>query len=182
MKTARWCLLLLAFASIDAPALTIDEAYASIPHRRTPFNPRTADVPSAQRDSLDRLFTLTDQGVLLRVEGMRAQRARDTAALQRVLSGYDALAATLRAEKLAPEVQPARDLIVEALAGQRRYLASRPDGGMQFTRADLNGAPEVRNSSQSLKNAYGLLMKAFPRQLTHNRTAFFDHLCALDFL
>ena len=30
--------------------------------------------------------------------------------------------------------------------------------------------------------AYGFLMKTFPKETPRNRTSFFDHLCALDFL
>jgi hypothetical protein len=173
---------LLALAALEASAFSIEEAYASIPHRRTPFHAASAKASPAHAAQLQRLFTLTDQGVVLRVQGMQAHRNRDRAELARVLAGYEALATTLRTEKFAPELVPARDLIVEAIAGQRRHLASRPEGGLAFAHQQLTSAPEVKNSSRQLHGAYAILMKAFPQQSNHNRTAFFDHLCALDFL
>ena len=173
---------LLALAAVEASAVSIEEAYASIPHRRTPFHAASAKASPAHAAQLQRLFELTDRGVVLRVEGMQAHYNRDRAGLARVLAGYDALAATLRAERFAPELVPARDMIVEALAGQRRHLASRPDGGLAFVRQQLAATPEVKNASHQLHGAYAILMKAFPQQSNHNRTAFFDHLCALDFL
>ena len=40
----------------------------------------------------------------------------------------------------------------------------------------------VRSSSSKLIQAYNHLMQSYPKESPHNRQAFFDHLCALDFL
>jgi len=42
--------------------------------------------------------------------------------------------------------------------------------------------PDVKQASGNLHRAYGLLMNAFPGETARNRTAFFDYLCALDYL
>ena len=103
------CLLFLtatAIAASPAWALTPEEAYAAIPHQRTPFDAGASTLPQAQADSLRRLFALSDEGVVLRVEGMRAQRSRDAAELARVLRDYDALIARLQSQPFAPEIAP----------------------------------------------------------------------------
>ncbi|NIP39793.1 MAG: hypothetical protein GWO07_16190 [Candidatus Dadabacteria bacterium] len=46
-----------------------------------------------------------------------------------------------------------------------------------ITREDL-----VHSSSNKLKRAYSILMKKCPKENGHNRQAFFDDLCALDFI
>ena len=40
----------------------------------------------------------------------------------------------------------------------------------------------VRSSSNQLIQAYDYLMQSYPQESPHNRQAFFDHLCALDFI
>lgn len=175
-------LVLLCLTVLEASALSPEDAYAAIPHKRTTFDAQASKLPRPQVESLERLFALSDQGVILRVEGMRAQRARDRAGLKRVLEQYDALVADLQGQKFMVEVAPARDLVVQALRDQRRFLASRPEGGMQFVRQELTSTPEVTKASQNLYRAYSVLMQAFPGEPARNKTSFYDHLCALDYL
>jgi hypothetical protein len=172
----------LAVAAMPARAMSPEEAYAAIPHARTTFETRSSTLPAAQADSLKRLFALSDQGVILKVEGMRAQRARNAGELKRVLAGYDKLVENLEAQPFTGEVAPARDLIAKALRDHKRYMASRPEGGMQFARNELVSAPDVKRASASLVQAYNLLMQSFPREAERNKAAFFDYLCALDYL
>jgi hypothetical protein len=172
----------LAVAATPASAMSPEEAYAAIPHQRTTFDTRASAASASQAESLQRLFTLSDQGVILKVEGMRAQRARNVAEVKRVLAAYDGLVDNLQRQPFAAEVVPARDLIVKALRDHRRYMASRPEGGMTFVRNELTSAPAVTQASASLQRAYGLLMKAFPGEPARNKAAFYDYLCALDYL
>lgn len=181
MSTAvRSLVLTLGLASQAALALDVAEAYAAIPHRRTPYDAVASPSPAHQKAALAWLFARTDRGVVLRVEGMKAHGSKDAAALQRVVSQYDSLIAELAKEEVVEEVKPARGLIVEAMKKQRRYLSSQPAGQLTFTQ--VGRAPEVSGASQQLQEAYGFLMKTFPQETPRNRASFFDHLCALDFL
>jgi len=182
MRVLACLLIAAAIAAPQARAMSPEEAYAAIPHKRTTFDAGASTLPRAQAESLKRLFALSDEGVVLRVEGMRAQRSRNAAELARVLREYDALIERLQAQPLAPEIAPARDLVVKALQGQKRFIASKPGGGLQFERKELAMTPDVKQASGNLHQAYGLLMKAFPGESARNKTAFFDYLCALDYL
>ena len=178
-----YCLLLLALAAPIAQALDVEGAYAAIPHRRTAFDAPASSAPAPQKANLARLFALTDRGVVLRVEGVQAHGRRDAAGIKRTVAGYETLIADLGKESFSPEVAPARALIVEALQLQQRHLQSRPEGGLVFTvRRDLEATPDVKQASQKLIKAYGILMRTFPGEPQRNKAAFFDHLCALDFL
>ena len=178
---ARHVLLLaLCLAAQAAQALDVAEAYAAIPHRRTQFDAVASTSPAGQKASLVSLFAKTDRGVVLRVEGMRAHGSKDAASLQRVVSQYDSLIAELAKEEVVPEVAPAKSLVVDALKKHRKYLSSQPAGQLTFTQ--VGRVPEVSSASQQLLEAYGILMKTFPKETPRNRTSFFDHLCSLDFL
>jgi hypothetical protein len=177
----RSLLVALCLATQAAGAMDVAEAYAAIPHRRTAYDPAASPSPLEQKSALAWLFARTDRGVVLRVEGMKAHGRKDPATLQRVVSQYDALIGELAKEEvIVPEVAAARSLVVEALKKQRRYLQSQPAGQLAFVQ--LGRVPEVSGASQQLLEAYGLLMKTYPKETPRNRTSFFDHLCALDFL
>jgi hypothetical protein len=168
-------------AAAPATAMTTEEAYAAIPHRRTSFETSASKAPAAQSESLQRLFAYTDRGVVLRVQGMAARRNGDAVETKRVLEAYGALIAELRAARVAPEVAAARDKVVEALELHRSFVASRPPG-FAFARKELASTPEVARASGNLQGAYGMLMRAFPGEIPKHKQSFFDHLCALDFL
>jgi hypothetical protein len=176
----RPALLALCVIAQAAQALDVAEAYAAIPHRRTAYDEATSPSPAPQKAALAWLFARTDRGVVLRVEGMKAHGSKDAATLKRVVSQYDALIGELAKEEVVDEVKPARNLVVEALKKQKRYLSSQPAGQLTFTQ--IGRVPDVSGASSQLLEAYGILMKTFPKETARNRTSFFDHLCALDFL
>jgi hypothetical protein len=185
--------LLVAFAfpqgvalAVDAPPIpTVAEvanAYAAIPHQRTQFDASSSTAAANQKAALARLFAYTDRGVVLRVQGMKAHGAKDAAGLKRAMAGYDALIADLKREQFAGEVAQAQDLIIEALQLHQRHLRSRPEGGLVFAGQQISTVPEVKTASGKLLKAYDILMRAYPGETKRNKAAFYDHLCALDFL
>ena len=181
-RFASVLLLLVGLLAADAFALTPDEAYAAIPHRRIAFDPAASTLSKPQAEALKRLFALSDQGVVLRVEGMRAVRAGNGAGAARVLAQYDTLLVSLRALPVAPEIAGVRNLVAEAVDDQRRFLAGKRAETYGFASRELASAPDVRQASEKLKRAYDMLLKAFPNEQRRNKDAFFDHLCALDYL
>ena len=99
--------------------------------------------------------------------------------LERYRARMDALEARLRTLACPRSVIEARDLVLAALADQRAYFESwqREKEG----RASRNEAL-VQSSHSRLVQAYNVLMSRFPQEGAGNRDAFFDHLCALDFI
>ncbi|MBI1216736.1 MAG: hypothetical protein GC185_13080 [Alphaproteobacteria bacterium] len=168
------CCLLLAAPAARADdsirqSMTVSQAYSAIPHQKTRFDPATATMP--ERELLDVFFGLTDLAVAERVIEQRAITGG-----QAYVDNYDAILAKLAALDVPPKMQKAYDLITQAVREQREYLA-RVRGGEKFNA----NAPLVESSHQKLVAAYGILMQAYPNEDAHNKQAFFDHLCALDF-
>lgn len=169
---------------LEAPArLTVAEAYAAIPHRRIPFDPGAARMPVGEAVFLARLFALTDQAVAARVQALRDGR-RDAAALD--LHAVRARRITAELEGLEPPagLGEVRDLVRDAIRAQGRYFAEWRRAGATFPHrpgARIREHVAVRDSSRMLRRAYGRLVDRYGNG-TPNRNAFFDHLCALDFL
>lgn len=180
MKRFALCALaLFLFAAPQAQAeseirqaMTVDEAYAAIPHKKTRFDAAAATMGMAERQLLDIFFGLTDLAVAERVSAMIA--IRDGKAYS---GNYDAILARLAALDVPEKLKRAHDLVTQAVREQRQYL-----GLMAAGEAFSRGAPLVHSSHQKLVAAYSELMRLYPQEGAHNRTAFFDHLCALDFI
>ena len=194
MRTMHIQISILLFATLafaHGPALAVETAptsadvaaaYAAIPHQRTQFDASSSTAPTNQKADLARLFAYTDRGIVLRVRGMQAQGAKDAAEVRRVGAGYEDLIAGLRKEKFSSEIAPAQALILDALHLHQRHLQSRPEGGLVFVRQQISTVPEVKEAHGKLVRAYDILMRAFPGETQRNKTSFYDHLCALDFL
>ena len=172
-RLIRAALALGALALVALPAraaMTIDEAYASANHRRTPFEASGSALPADASAALSRFFALTDQGVVLRIESMRGAS---------VAPRYAALIAALRAEPFPPSIAAARDEVVAALLLHQRVDEA---GSARGARASLPKVPDISTASGKLHSAYGMLMRAYPAATGRQKQAFFDHLCALDYL
>jgi len=168
------CLLLALPAAADEirQSMTVDQAYHAIPHQRTRFDPSPAAMVANEKQFLDSFFGLTDLAVAERV-GLQMAIARGAAARD----NYDAILARLAALTAPAKLAKARQLVSEAVKEQREYLRHLRAGAT----FDAN-APLVQSSHDKLIAAYGELMRIYPSENAHNKKAFFDHLCALDFI
>lgn len=148
-----WALVALLLLARSAAATSVDEAYAAIPHRRTVFDRRAATMSTAEADGLERLFTLVDRAIVARV----------------TKSGQETVLADLRALDLPARLRHVQALVTEAVVAERAYVVEGQDSAVQ-------------TASARLHQAYAELMRLFPGEGAHNRDAFYDYLCALDFL
>jgi len=183
MKLAVFLIMLVgSIHSLESRAMTIEEAYASIPHKRTVFDLGASRLPRAQAEGLAQLFALTDRGIMRRVEAMRAFRAGQLNEFRAAMDGYQALVGALRTQEGPAELKPVQDLVLQAVQDHQRFFEARFKASNNLATRDLGYTPEVHNASQKLLAAYRLLMKMFPNEPPVNKAAFFDYLCALDFL
>jgi sugar-specific transcriptional regulator TrmB len=172
----------IACSSFTAHAMTVEEAYAAIPHKRTVFAGNVSKLSTTQIDHLKRLFASSDQGVVLRVEGLRALRSADAAALRKTIGDYRVLASAVASLTVSAEIKHAQDLIAQAIADHQRFFEMKLRDSETLAKRDIAFTADINQASQKLHRAYDVLMKAFPNEPASNKTAFYDYLCALDFL
>jgi hypothetical protein len=173
----------LAAAALEV-SLSVEEAYAAIPHRRTPFEFEEARLSPADRTYLEGAFALIDEGIRLRVATWRDLDARPAAGAVAV-ARLDALIEAFEALAPPAELEPYQRLVAKALSEQRGFFEEWAQAGEHFDyreRKPLGAHPRVRAASSALKGAYGILMRRYPRESARNRQAFFDYHCALDFI
>ena len=158
--------------------LSVSDAYQAIPHARTPFDAALAQMTDAEREYLNQLFWITDLGVTQRVQTqMWLQSAGRSGAHH---DNYPILLAQLDMLDVPDSLRDVHQLITAAITLQQRYLEQwdRAGVGAHFDASDAL----VRQSHGKLIKAYQVLMGRFDTEQAHNQRAFYDHLCALDFI
>jgi len=168
-------LVVLAAATMSAqahaaPAMTVDEAYRAIPHQRTVFNVANTKMNSADAEYLRRLFLWIDQAIVAKVTAMIGTSADQ--AYTTVWSMQSSLTAPRKFEALQATV-------ASSIRHEYQYLKQRQAAGVKtFDAAN----PHVQAASQGAQQAYAALMSLYQSETDHNKQAFYDYLCALDFL
>ncbi|MEM7225196.1 MAG: hypothetical protein AAF495_19615 [Pseudomonadota bacterium] len=169
---------LLAPAGGFGHDLSVVDAYAAIPHRRTAFSERESTRSHGDARYLSALFAWTDLAVVERVTSQRALWSQQHSSLP--ASSYDAILEGLSSLETPRHLRPAQDLIESAISDQRAYFDEWQASG----RRDYFKASHalVQSSHRKLIAAYKKLKAAYGDEPAHNKRAFFDHLCALDFI
>jgi hypothetical protein len=155
--------------------MTIEQAYQSIPHGRTPFAPEQAGgMTPAEAQSIGALFYWSDLAVVERVTQVNAIQKGQAFSSENygvILSQINALGVP---EKLAAPKQ----LIVAAIQDQKAYF----EGHGRQSQSVASQDPLIQSSHQKLLSAYSQLMQLYPQASEANKKAIFDRLCALDFI
>ena len=154
-------------------SMTVDEAYAAIPHQRTVFDTSAAKMDVQEKKFLAIFFSLIDKAVAEKVIRLKSIGGHSVAT-----DNYDAILAKLGELQVPDKLEKVYRLVMEAVQEQRQYLAQLVKGGESFS----SGAPLVQSSHGNLVAAYGELMRLFPAEGQSNKQSFFDYLCALDFI
>jgi len=155
----------------------IAAAYGSIPHRRTRYDREGARMSGAENDYLASFFRHVDLAMVQRVrlaERITLGGGQDEHGLD-----YPVILGGLAALQPPSSLREMHELVVAAVVEQQAVLADwKRSGKTTFPRHDSR----VHQASSKLRRAYSLLMSGVPGAGTHNKQAFFDYLCALDFI
>jgi len=181
-------LLGMWIATQNVQALSVDEAYKAIPHRQTEFHKGKSELPAAERIYLAKLFRITDEAMAARVEHLSSLyyfEGRGDAGRALYEKKIKILISQLQRMNPPSVLAKAHRLILESIQEQRRFLAEWSESSSSRKKVIEGSYPRhhlVQSSHHKLFAAYNDLMRLFPKENQHNKQAFFDHLCALDFL
>ena len=96
-----------------------------------------------------------------------------------IFSQIDSLLWQIDQLRVPKRVQVARDNIHQAVQQHRAFFELQNVTG---NRAEASRQQLVQSSSRHLIRAYQKLKQTYPEETKHNQQAFFDYLCALDFI
>ena len=170
----RICLGLVLLLWGDAYALEVEQAYRLIPHNRTVFQLHQSNLPASDAQKVARLLSLAEKAMVERVDALK-NGARRTGYMSRI----DDILWQIEQLQVPDRIQTARDHIKTAVQLHRNYFELQDDGGSS---ADASRHQLIQASHRHLLAAYQQLMQTYPEETQHNKQAFFDYLCALDFI
>ena len=163
--------------------LSVDAAYAAIPHRRTVMDFAASNMPDQDKRFLEVAFHVIDQGIRLRVSAY--QRFSRGLSDSQSISDMDRLVEYLQNTEAPESLLSYQTKLLEALSDQRAFFVEWNSEGQQFRYGSpqaIGTHPKVQSASAALREAYGILMETYPGEGSNNKEAFFDYHCALDFL
>ncbi len=172
----------------DAPTFAdenlVQQAYTSIPHRRTVFDFSTENIHSAQKEYLQAAFHIAEQATVLRVSAYHRYirfAPKESPEIQQLAE----LIAYLKNLPPPGPLEEFHEHLLAAIHDQKAFYEQWSQAGFGFTHAQAEMIPKhplVLSASGHLRAAYGILKKTYPGESKHNQKAFFDYLCALDFI
>lgn len=188
MKKLLSFLLVTLFVAAPAAADPVADAYRSIPHNQTTYSSGLSSLLSANAKMIEQILNLSDLALVERVQAADwlisgGRRGRNFTTYEKNIKS---IIARLEAAESAGELEAPKRLILEAIGLQRDFLVEQYNAAYSSKSyrwpAGFRDDPRVQSAHQKLLEAYNLLNKAYPGEVEHNRKAFFDHLCALDYL
>ena len=164
----------LLFIAGGANALDIAKAYKMIPHQQTSFYLQQSRLPAAEAKYVAKLLSLSELAMAERVEAMadgprKSNYDRDIADILNKLARL----------KTPTRLLPAYKHVVSAVQQHREVFSLQVTGAAD---AQAKQQQLVQSSHRHLIAAYDVLMQLYPDETRHNKQAFFDYLCALDFI
>jgi hypothetical protein len=170
----------------DPPAvdvgLSVEQAYAAIPHRRTVWTESDSTVPEDERAYLRAIFQVIDEAIAVRVASLQNDSAQRFEDLD-VDGQFERLISFARSMPVPARLGAYHNHILSALLSDRQFFAEWKSQGAAFRFAQQIAAHAgVQAASAAARAAYGELMSNYPGESISNKEAFFDYHCALDFL
>jgi len=163
--------------------LSVDAAYAAIPHRRTAMDFSSSNLSEQDKRFLKVAFHVIDQAIRVRVSAY--QHFSRGEVTSESISDLEKLIDYLQTTEAPSSLSRYQSTLLKALSDQRAFFDEWRNEGRQFQYGNgqtLGMHPRVQSASSALKEAYGILIVTYPGESNHNKLAFFDYHCALDFL
>ena len=181
------CGLLLLAAPFSA--ISVEEAYRAIPHRYTPFESKSVKMSPKDAAVLQEFFRILNLAIVDRVQAQAwfQSNGKRGVAFPNYQRSTDGLIVQLEASITSESVKAVHRNVIDALKDQRAYFeewqrAVRRGEPFRYPPGASPHHPRVLSSSQKLQQAYGRLIQLYPQETERTKQAFFDHLCALDFI
>jgi hypothetical protein len=179
----------LLFREASLFAISVEEAYRAIPHRYTPFESRSVKMSSTDAAVLQEFFRILNLAIVERVQAQAwfQSNGKRGVAFPNYQRSTDGLIVQLEGLTIPESLKGVHRDVIDALKDQRAYFEEwqrtvRRGKPFRYPPGASPHHPRVLSSSQKLQQAYARLIQIYPQETERAKQAFFDHLCALDFI
>lgn len=171
-----------------AAEMSVEQAYKALKHKQTKFQISQARMSDAEKRYLDHLFFVTDLALAERMTMLNHfHRGSDVEYIETYNTEIGRLTASFELinppNKILDQVER---LVLEAISDQKTFFNRwhRFAGTVRYKNLQQNykNDLDVQSAHKKLVKAYMILKQVYPQEGRHNQQAFYDHLCALDFI
>jgi hypothetical protein len=191
-ETKAWGTITLAIVLVVVPrrlafSISVEEAYRAIPHRYTPFESKSVKMSSRDAAVLQEFFRLLNLAIVERVQAQTwfQSNGKRGVAFPNYQRSSDGLIVQLEALTIPDSLKPAHRYVIDALKDQRAYFEEWQRTvlrGEPFRYPLVQSSPSPSSQFQSETSASLQRLVQLSPKTERTKQAFFDHLCALDFI
>lgn len=155
-------------------------------HRFTPYLKDQSPLSIPESQYLENLFQLTELAMINRLDAANAfGRGQNARALNDFNYKYRRLVDAFQGLTPPKKLEKAQNLILEAMHDQAKFIndwGNSTKAEHENYRRTFHKDNNVQSAHKKLLSAYHILMKTYPKETANNKQAFFDFLCAMDFI
>ena len=159
-------------------SMSVSQAYRAIPHPQQTFRMNQSVLQATEAEYLDQAFTLVDLAVVERVSLLRTVQREGNQSLP--LKNYEQILKRFLAISVPPRLDYFHQQVAAAIGEEHAYYEGLQKGPSVTT---VNRShPLIQSLHRRLWASYQFLVSEYPQESPNNQQAFFEHLCALDFI
>ena len=159
-------------------SMSVAQAYRAIPHNQETFRSSKSVLKQTEAEYLEQAFSLVDLAVVERISLLRTVQGQDNRLLR--LSNYEQILKRFIAISPPPRLDYFHQQVAVVIREEHDYyegLQEQPSA----TTVDRSH-PLIQKLHRRLWTSYQFLVSQYPQESRSNQQAFFEHLCALDFI
>ena len=159
-------------------SMNVAQAYRAIPHNQVTFSARKSVLNGEEAEFLEQSFALVDFAVVERMTLLRTVQRQGSRPLH--FDNYEQILKRFMALTVPPRLEYFHQQVAAAILEEHDYFKSLQKEPSVTTVNRWH--PLIRRPHRRLLASYQFLVSEYPQESRTNQQAFFEHLCALDFI
>lgn len=159
-------------------SMSVAQAYRAIPHNQVTYRSSQSVLKRAEAEYFEQTFSLVDLAVVERISLLRNIQSKAPKSIR--LENYDQILKRLMTVSVPSSLDYFHHQVVAAIMEEKHYYLGLGEHPSFSTVNEWH--PLIRRPHRRLIASYQFLVSQFPQESRSNQQAFYEHLCALDFI
>jgi hypothetical protein len=159
-------------------SMSVSGAYKAIPHNQVTYRSNESVLKRAEAEYFEQTFSLVDLAVVERISLLRNIQRKASRPIR--LANYEQILKRILAISVPPGLEYFHQQVVAAIMEEKHYYQGL--GEQPSISAVNQWHPLIRRPHRRLVASYQFLVSQYPQESRSNQQAFYEHLCALDFI
>jgi hypothetical protein len=159
-------------------SMSVAQAYRAIPHNQVTYRSSESVLKRTEAEYFEQTFSLIDLAVVERISLLQNIQRKANEPIR--MANYEQILKRLMMISVPPGLEYFHQQVVVAIMEEKHYYQGL---GEQPSLSAVNQwHPLIRRPHRRLVASYKFLASRYPQESRYNQQAFFEHLCALDFI